>query len=263
MAGRAGHFLDVFFIRIAREPALRKVQPGPVVLDAATGAGNCAIAVARMLERGRVITVDSDPEAWTGFARPKVEEAGLLERIEFRRADIADLSEFAGASFDAIVCGATLSAMGAEAADGIREFGRVAKPGAFLAVYDLLAQGVPQTRRQRNAVDAWRLSKAVDVLRGARHYEELSPEWISRRLRESGFAVEGTEVEQDWADASDESIREFLASTHYNEIEDPRMREAVAGAAGAVKERVRSEGMSNFSRRFSIFARRRGRGRQR
>jgi ubiquinone/menaquinone biosynthesis C-methylase UbiE len=256
---RADHFLEGLFKRITCEANLCRGVSGPLILDAATGAGNCALAVARMIERGRVITIDNDAKAWTDFAGAKIAKARLLDKVEFHRMDIADLGEFAHSTFDVIVCGATLSAMGVAAVDGIREFARVAKPGAFLAIYDLMPQGAPRTRRQRNAVEAWRLSKAAAVLRGERHYEEFAPEWIARRLCEAGFTVEDTHIEKSWADASDESIREYLDSSDYRGIANAQMRKAFAEASRALKDRVRNEGMSNFSRRFIIHAQRLGR----
>jgi SAM-dependent methyltransferase len=247
--------LEKLYGRVEHELTADDLCDAPVILDAATGAGKSTLRLARMIRSGKVITVDTDEAAWTQFAQHKIEAAGLAERVEFRLLDIADLHEFPDGYFDLVFSGATLSTMGVHVIDGIRELHRVAKPGAFLGVYDLLPQEEPGTEPQRNAVDAWRLSKAIEVLAGERHYEELPLDWVCRRLRETGFDVENREVEDDWGMASEESIREYLDSEDWKRIQDPEVREFFKRTILALKERIRRTGMANFSRRYILFAR--------
>jgi len=247
--------LEKLYTRIELELSANRLSDAPVILDAATGAGNATLRLARMIRSGRVITVDNDEAAWTQFARKKIEAAGLADRVEFRRLDIADLHEFPHGSFDLVFSGATLSTMGVRVIDGIRELFRVAKPGAFLGIYDLLPQEEPKTEPQRNAVDAWRLSKAIGVLAGERHYEELPLDWVCRRLREAGFDVESREIEDKWGMASEESVQEYLDSEGWKGIQDSETREFFKRISLAINERVRRTGMANFSRRYILFAR--------
>jgi len=178
--------------------------------------------------------------------------------VEFGEVDIADMARFPDGHFDVIVSGATLSAMAMNMVDGISEFGRAAKPGALLAICDLMPQGKPETVAQKNAVIAWRLSKAVDVFRGAAHYEEVSPAVVSRRLKAHGFVIEHECIEQEWGMASEESVNEYLHSEDHLNIEDAETRRACAGLLENARAAIRAHGMANFSRRYSIFARKAG-----
>lgn len=247
--------LEKLYARVELELTAGNLPDAPVILDAATGAGNGTLRLARMTRSGKVITVDNDEKAWTEFARKKTEAAGVSDRVEFRNLDIADLHEFPDDFFDLVFSGATLSTMGVDVVDGIRELSRVAKPGAFLGVYDLVPQEEPKTEAQRNAVDAWRLSKAIGVLVGERHYEELPLDWVCRRLQEAGFEVESREVEDEWGMASEESVREYLDSVDWKRIQDPKTRQFFKRISLALKERIRRTGMANFSRRYILFAR--------
>jgi ubiquinone/menaquinone biosynthesis C-methylase UbiE len=261
MAGVA----DALWNRVAAElssiaasegPVVLDAATGPVVLDAATGAGNCTVRVAQMLARGRVVTVDNDPVAWTGFAQAKVEAAGLSDRVQFLEADIAQLTMFENETFDLVVSTATLSTMGLNVVDGIRELFRVTKRGALLAVSDLLPQPQANTPEQRNAVDAWRLSKAISVLAGEPHYEELPLDWVCRRLSDAGFVVEWQAQESAWPIASEESLQEYLSNEEWKSIADSTLREFLREQCLALKERVRREGMAAFSPRYALCARR-------
>jgi len=73
--------MEEFYGRIEDELRAREAEGQPLVLDAATGAGNCAVRVAKMLKRGRLITVDREAAAWNEYARKKIEEAGVLELL--------------------------------------------------------------------------------------------------------------------------------------------------------------------------------------
>lgn len=250
--------MEDFYRRIEEELHRRETAGEILVLDAATGAGNCAVRVAKMLKHGHLITVDKEVAAWNKYARKKIEGADVLGHVEFYEVDIADMAGFSDSHFDVIISGATLSAMGMGMVDGLSEFGRVAMPGALLAIYDLMPQGEPETMAQKNAVIAWRLSKAIDVLRGMTPYEEVSPAFVSRRLKAHDFVIEHECVEQEWGAASEESVYEYLHSEDHLDIKDANTRLACVRLLENAKAAIKEHGMANFSRRYSIFTRKAG-----
>jgi methylase of polypeptide subunit release factors len=66
---------------------LERAAPGPV-LELCTGAGQIGLLAIRDNDR-RLVAVDADPVA-CGFARHNAAEAGLVDRVEVRNAELED-----------------------------------------------------------------------------------------------------------------------------------------------------------------------------
>ncbi|MBN1917561.1 MAG: methyltransferase domain-containing protein [Verrucomicrobia bacterium] len=248
--------VDALFEKVRAELSSVVTPNGLVMLDAATGAGHCALPVAGMVGSGRLVTVENDPKARTDWAKAKVKAAGLSDRAEFVEADIARLTMFEDKTCDLVASRATLSTMGLNVVDGMRELFRVAKLGALLAVSDVLPQPAPTTLVQRNSVEAWRLSKAIAVLAGEPHYEEFPLDWVCRRLQNPGFVVEWCAEQDAWPAASTESLDEYLATEEWEGVADPAMRDFFRARCLVLKDRVRREGMGVFAPRYALCARR-------
>ncbi|MGI9415010.1 MAG: class I SAM-dependent methyltransferase, partial [Hyphomicrobiales bacterium] len=102
------------------------VAPGQSVLDLATGAGEPALTVARMVApEGSVHCTDLVPEMMEGARRRA--EAGGLSNVTFRTADMCALSD-EDASFDRSICRFGLMFV-PEPARATAEVFRVLKPG--------------------------------------------------------------------------------------------------------------------------------------
>jgi len=103
------------------------------VLDIGAGPGRFTIELARL--GARVAVGDISP-VQLALNRQKVSEAGYEASVVSRAVvDITDLSRFASASFDAVVCyGGALSYVFDRAADAVAELMRVTRPGGYLLV---------------------------------------------------------------------------------------------------------------------------------
>ena len=120
------------------------IGPGDHVLDLASGAGEPAISLGRIVGNdGRVTATDFVAEMLAG-ARRRMTALGL-ENIDFAVADMTALP-FAGGIFDAVTCRFGIM-MVADAASAAREARRALKPGgkaAFL-VHGPAEENVLQT----------------------------------------------------------------------------------------------------------------------
>ena len=104
------------------------------VMDVATGTGDFALLACRMLQPRALTGVDIS-EGMMQVARDKVREAGLADRIRFRREDCEALS-FPDASFDAVTV--AFGVRNFEHLDlGLREMCRVLRPGGHLVILEL------------------------------------------------------------------------------------------------------------------------------
>ena len=111
------------------------------VLDAATGAGNTTLKLARKMAeadgKGKIISVDINPATSPTFQDVK-EKLGELERfVEFVQADLTCMPQIKSESFDLVVCTATLCALNdrpLKALRGLKEFYRVLKKGGRLVI---------------------------------------------------------------------------------------------------------------------------------
>ena len=104
-------------------------------MDVATGTGDFALLACRMLQPRALTGIDIS-EGMMQVARDKVREAGLADRIRFRREDCEALS-FPDASFDAVTV--AFGVRNFEHLDlGLREMCRVLRPGGHLVILELL-----------------------------------------------------------------------------------------------------------------------------
>ena len=63
----------------------------PVILDAATGAGETTLRIAEAMNGGKLLTVDCDPVSWDDWAQPALANPSVLARVEFIQADVRKL----------------------------------------------------------------------------------------------------------------------------------------------------------------------------
>jgi ubiquinone/menaquinone biosynthesis C-methylase UbiE len=109
---------------------LARIGAGNRVLDIATGGGEPAVTVARVVgANGHVTAIDQSP-AMLAFGRERAESAAL-KNIEFVEAD-AESMTFAAQSFDAVVCRWGFMFM-PDLSGTMRKVHRVLNPGGHLA----------------------------------------------------------------------------------------------------------------------------------
>ncbi len=104
------------------------------VLDLATGTGDLAIQIARRHPGVRVVGVDP-AERMLAHARPKIERAGLYDRVRVVPGDAEDIP-FPDASFDGVTIAFGIRNV-PDRARGLREMRRVTRPGGRVAILEL------------------------------------------------------------------------------------------------------------------------------
>lgn len=238
------------------EAAMFSGRP-PVWLDAATGAGNMTLRAARRLSDlgGTLLSVDIDPASWTDWAAPKLRGADLLDRVQFQVGDLLNLS-WLGLTVDAVICDTTLSTMGIPATAALLEWSQVLAPGGRVVIYDYLPQASTTDADQDLANHAWRLYKAVEVLSGRPHYEEVDPTHWLRLLAGQGYRIDCALQDPRPAPRSRESLAEWLeTSLDLSAIPDQGLRAAIAAADQEQRRAVRARGaMPRWSGTFLIMA---------
>jgi ubiquinone/menaquinone biosynthesis C-methylase UbiE len=126
-------------VAVHLEQLRRFVQNGDRVLDVGAGPGRFTIELARL--GAEIVVADISPRQLE-LNRERLEEAGFADRVTARvLADVTDLSQFADASFDAVVCfGGPLSYVVDRAEEGLAELLRVARRGGhvLLSVMSLI-----------------------------------------------------------------------------------------------------------------------------
>ena len=133
---RLNHLMSMGIDRRWRKKAIRWLAPfrPQDVMDVATGTGDFALLACRMLQPRALTGIDIS-EGMMQVARDKVREAGLADRIRFRREDCEALS-FPDASFDAVTV--AFGVRNFEHLDlGLREMCRVLRPGGHLVILEL------------------------------------------------------------------------------------------------------------------------------
>jgi ubiquinone/menaquinone biosynthesis C-methylase UbiE len=229
---------------------------GGVVLDAATGAGETTAQIAAAMKGGKLITVDSDPASWEEWAKPRLERAGLLDRVEFRRDDLRHLSSVESSACELVVSHSTLSALGMWAIDATHQFHRVLKPGGVLVIADLLSEEESAPDGGNVSALSWRLMKAAAHLAGGPHYEELPLEWVKAHVREAGFQIDSVELRPQRPPASRESFEEWSRAEPGEGIGDADLREAFRTAWGRYVEQAKKNGLTNKEGSYTLWARR-------
>ena len=225
------------------------VAPGAAVLDVATGPGEPALSIARIVgPRGSVIGVDVVP-AMIDAARREAERRDLRNAI-FRAASAEELP-FGDDTFDAVVSRFGVMFFPSPVA-GIREMLRVLKPGARLSLaawgaardnpfHSLLAgileRFVESPPRDPDAPDAFRFAERGKLLRVAREAGV-----VDARERLLDFSIEAPlSLEDFWVVRTEMSdgLRTKLAQLSREKVEEIR-REFFAAArvhadAGAIR----------------------------
>lgn len=133
---RLNHLMSLGIDRSWRRTALKWLRPfrPQQVMDVATGTGDFALLACRLLQPQSLVGTDIS-EGMMQVARQKVQEAGLGDRIRFRREDCEALT-FADDSFDAVTV--AFGIRNFEHLDrGLREMCRVLRPGGHLVILEL------------------------------------------------------------------------------------------------------------------------------
>ncbi len=134
IAEREDQFEKEFSLRneIPREFIKKYLQASDVVLDAGGGSGINAIMMAQYCQK--VTLLDISPNLLQ-LARINIQEKGLMEKIDFREGDIANLESLGDETFSFVVClGGTLSYVLEKGQQAICELVRVARSGAFIVI---------------------------------------------------------------------------------------------------------------------------------
>jgi ubiquinone/menaquinone biosynthesis C-methylase UbiE len=150
-------------------------------LDAATGGANMTKLLSNKLEAS-IISVDVDREV-----AEDIYQVVNKNRVTFVLCDLANLP-FRNGAFCCVVCDLTLSTIEDwRHYQTLKEFKRTLKPKSRLYITDYLPEEPPKSKRDKLAVEAWRLYKAASHLKGAPHYEELPSTLIIQWLKDVGF----------------------------------------------------------------------------
>jgi SAM-dependent methyltransferase len=123
--------------------AVTPVRPGNRVLDAGTGTGFAACAVARRIgARGRVLAVDVSA-GMLEQARAAI-TTSQLSNVDLFQGDATAMTHLTDASLDAVVCAAGLLYM--PVAEALREWARLLRPGGVVA-FSTMRTGSPSAGR--------------------------------------------------------------------------------------------------------------------
>jgi SAM-dependent methyltransferase len=237
---------------------------GKVVLDAGTGLGLTTCEIARLIyqekQRGKIISVDVDPEAFEQARKllqtqERLELAKLkrprklLDLVDFVKADLSNMSEIASESVDIVVSTRTLADINSfpcRVTKVIAEFYRVLKPDGQVVVSDECPVLVSSNQEEEVAVKRWQLVKAISHLTGRPHANEIEPEDLEFTMHLVGFR------ECRWASFKGDKIPQrridhFVKSTtqQVNRIKDSRLKNAF------LEEITKIEGI--FNKQGGIF----------
>jgi ubiquinone/menaquinone biosynthesis C-methylase UbiE len=127
------HMFGLFTHARAYDVVAAGLQPGSRVLDVGTGPGRVPVAIATAAPHLRVEGLDLLPEM-VEQARRSAAAAGLADRVVFTVGDVAALP-YPDASFDLIVSSMSQHHW-PDARAGLRELGRVIRPGGRIWIYD-------------------------------------------------------------------------------------------------------------------------------
>jgi SAM-dependent methyltransferase len=143
-ARAAGYATDDWHRRYADQlVAAAPLRAGETVLDAGTGTGFAACAIAqRVGPSGRVVGVDVSA-GMLAQARRLAEAAGLTN-VEFVEADAANLEKYAAGTFDAVICSSALLYM--NVAKALSDWHRLLKTGGVIA-FSTMRAGSPSAGR--------------------------------------------------------------------------------------------------------------------
>jgi ubiquinone/menaquinone biosynthesis C-methylase UbiE len=154
---RAANYAKGQWHRICAERLveLAALQPGHTVLDAGTGTGFAALAIARRVgPRGRVVAIDMSP-GMLAEARAAVEASGMAN-VEIVQADATTLPQFSTGSFDAALCAAALLYM--PVSQALAEWHRVLAPNGIVGFSTMRADSPPAGQLFRDCAQAFGVS---------------------------------------------------------------------------------------------------------
>jgi arsenite methyltransferase len=155
-----------------------QVGPGQLIADVASGPGTSALRVASDTECD-VVGVDLSADSVASATRAAA-EAGLSRRVSFVQGD-AEALPLEDESVDGVLCECALCTFPDKAA-AAREFSRVLRPGARVALSDITASA-DELPPELLSLQAW-----VACIADARPLEE-----IASLLEGTGLMVETTE----------------------------------------------------------------------
>jgi demethylmenaquinone methyltransferase/2-methoxy-6-polyprenyl-1,4-benzoquinol methylase len=119
-----------------RRRTVKRLQLGehPRVLDVATGTGDLAIDIARMVPGARVFGLDPSPNM-LAIAAQKIEKRGLTDRVTLVEGD-AQALPYADCEMDAATIAFGIRNV-PDRSQGLRELARVVRPGGRVCVLEL------------------------------------------------------------------------------------------------------------------------------
>ena len=217
------------------------------VLDAATGAGNTTLKLARKMAeangKGKIVSVDIDPET---FPDVKKELCELARFVEFVEADLTCMPRIESESFDLVVCTATMCALNdrpLKALRGLQEFYRVLKKGGRLVIseeYPLPKATKPEEEVQ---VMRWQMYKSVSQLIGEDTWTEIFLEELELAASLVGFKnIEWRRFEGGpLSKVTMEEWREVMPPL-VNKIEDEQTRKAFLALIPKIYKKFEEEG---------------------
>jgi len=141
---------------------LAALKPGDTVLDLGSGAGlDCLLAAQKVGPQGRVIGVDMTPEM-IERARDNAKRINATN-IEFRQGYLEDLPVDSN-SIDVIISNCVIN-LAPDKTKVFSEIVRVLKPGAKLAVSDIVTDG-PLPAEVKKSLSAWAgcIAGALDLM---------------------------------------------------------------------------------------------------
>ena len=217
------------------------------VLDAATGAGNTTLKLARKMAeadgKGKIISVDIDAET---FPDVKKKLGELARYVEFTRADLTFMPEMENELFDLVVCTATLCALNSRplgALRGLAEFHRVLKKGGHLRISE--EDPLPRATKPEEEVQVmrWQLYKSVSELVGEDTWREIYPEELEFAAKLVGF----TDIE--WRRFEGDPLRKVtmeewrdVMSPMVNKIEDEETRKTFLAMIPKIYRKFEEQG---------------------
>jgi ubiquinone/menaquinone biosynthesis C-methylase UbiE len=218
-----------------------------MVLDAATGAGNITLKLARKMAeangKGKITSVDIDPET---FQDVKKKLGELARFVEFVKADLTSMPQIESESFSLVVCTATLCALNdkpLKVLRGLREFHRVLKKEGRLIIseeYPLPKATKPEEEVQ---VMRWQFYKSVAELVDGEHWAEIYPENLEYAASLIGFEniewrrFEGDPLRKEAMDEWKEVMPEMV-----NQIKDKRTQKAFQDLIPKIYKKFEEEG---------------------
>ncbi|MCD5384198.1 class I SAM-dependent methyltransferase [candidate division WOR-3 bacterium] len=166
-----------------------------IILDAAVGSGECTYFWAERIDKqggnSKIIAIDIDlPRIW----KEKIKE-GLGEYskyVEFREADIFNLSFLEDESVDIVNCDDTVVFLNPKPLKlllALKEVKRVLKPSGYLIITSEIPIGSFDNPEDEGQWRRWNLAKAIYDLKGKTWASEPLPEELKFVLQVMGFKV--------------------------------------------------------------------------